>query len=43
MTPSSSRYTTFRRLRQSGCFVMPDPWNLGSGRLLARLDGSFAR
>jgi len=27
----------FRRLHQSGCFVMPNPWDLGSARLLAQL------
>jgi 2-methylisocitrate lyase-like PEP mutase family enzyme len=37
MTPSSDRCATFRRLHQSGCFVMPNPWDLGSARLLARL------
>lgn len=28
---------TFRRLHESGCFVMPNPWDVGSARLLARL------
>jgi 2-methylisocitrate lyase-like PEP mutase family enzyme len=37
MTPSTDRCTTFRLLHQSGCFVMPNPWDLGSARLLARL------
>ncbi|HEU5219116.1 MAG TPA: isocitrate lyase/phosphoenolpyruvate mutase family protein, partial [Gemmatimonadales bacterium] len=27
----------FRRLHQSGCFVIPNPWDAGSARLLARL------
>lgn len=27
----------FRRLHQSGCFVIPNPWDLGSARTLARL------
>jgi len=27
----------FRRLHESGCFVMPNPWDLGSARLLERL------
>jgi 2-methylisocitrate lyase-like PEP mutase family enzyme len=27
----------FRRLHESGCFVIPNPWDLGSARLLARL------
>jgi methylisocitrate lyase len=26
----------FRRLHESGCFVMPNPWDAGSARLLAR-------
>jgi len=38
MTSSSDdRRATFRRLHQSGCFVIPNPWDLGSARLLARL------
>jgi 2-methylisocitrate lyase-like PEP mutase family enzyme len=31
------RVQVFRRLHQSGCFVIPNPWDLGSARLLARL------
>src|SRR2546426_2963543 len=27
----------FRRLHQSGCFVIPNPWDLGSARALVRL------
>ena len=27
----------FRRLHQSGCFVIPNPWDIGSARLLAGL------
>jgi methylisocitrate lyase len=27
----------FRRLHQSGCFVMPNPWDVGSARVLAGL------
>lgn len=26
---------SFRRLHQSGCFVLPNPWDVGSARLLA--------
>ena len=37
MTPSDDRRETFRRLHQSGCFPIPNPWDLGSARLLARL------
>ncbi len=28
---------TFRQLHQSGCFVIPNPWDVGSARALARL------
>lgn len=31
------RYRVFRRLHESGCFVIPNPWDLGSARLLVRL------
>src|SRR5437867_11062914 len=27
----------FRRLHESGCFVMPNPWDIGSARLLVGL------
>ena len=27
----------FRRLHESGCFVIPNPWDVGSARLLTRL------
>ena len=27
----------FRRLHESGCFVMPNPWDIGSARILAGL------
>lgn len=37
MTKPSDRVLAFRRLHESGCFVMPNPWDLGSARLLARL------
>jgi 2-methylisocitrate lyase-like PEP mutase family enzyme len=33
----SSTATTFRRLHQSGCFVIPNPWDIGSARLLVQL------
>lgn len=32
-----ARATTFRRLHESGCFVMPNPWDLGSALMLVRL------
>ena len=31
------RSGVFHRLHQSGCFVIPNPWDLGSARLLAQL------
>ncbi|HXT14974.1 MAG TPA: isocitrate lyase/phosphoenolpyruvate mutase family protein [Gemmatimonadaceae bacterium] len=31
------RARTFRRLHESGCFVMPNPWDIGGARLLAHL------
>ena len=34
---SSDRYREFRRLHQSGCFVIPNPWDVGSAKLLAQL------
>jgi methylisocitrate lyase len=37
MTQAADRRREFRRLHQSGCFVMPNPWDLGSARLLAQL------
>jgi len=37
MTPDASRIATFRRLHETGCFVIPNPWDLGSARLLVQL------
>src|ERR671934_291087 len=37
MTSPTDRCLVFRRLHQSGCFVIPNPWDLGSARLLAQL------
>jgi methylisocitrate lyase len=37
MTSIDDRRREFRRLHQTGCFVLPNPWDLGSARLLARL------
>jgi 2-methylisocitrate lyase-like PEP mutase family enzyme len=34
---SAERCRVFRQLHLSGCFVMPNPWDLGSARLLAQL------
>lgn len=32
-----SRVRAFHRLHESGCFVIPNPWDVGSARALARL------
>jgi 2-methylisocitrate lyase-like PEP mutase family enzyme len=37
MSSAPDRLRVFRRLHQSGCFVIPNPWDLGSARLLAGL------
>src|SRR5687768_1180622 len=31
------RVRSFRQLHESGCFVIPNPWDVGSARLLAQL------
>jgi 2-methylisocitrate lyase-like PEP mutase family enzyme len=31
------RRATFRRLHESGCFVIPNPWDVGTARTLAQL------
>ena len=33
----TDRRQTFRRLHESGCFVIPNPWDVGSARQLASL------
>jgi 2-methylisocitrate lyase-like PEP mutase family enzyme len=33
----SEKYRAFRALHQSGCFVIPNPWNVGSARYLQGL------
>jgi 2-methylisocitrate lyase-like PEP mutase family enzyme len=33
----SDRSRVFRQLHHSGCFVIPNPWDVGSARLLAQL------
>ena len=37
MTQISERCRTFRQLHEAGCFVLPNPWDCGSARLLAGL------
>lgn len=36
-TDPSARRAGFRRLHQSGCFLMPNPWDVGSARYLQHL------
>ncbi|HKC47383.1 MAG TPA: isocitrate lyase/phosphoenolpyruvate mutase family protein [Gemmatimonadales bacterium] len=35
--PPTERTRSFHQLHQSGCFVIPNPWDRGSARLLAQL------
>ena len=37
MNDQADRCRVFRQLHQSGCFVIPNPWDVGSARLLAQL------
>ena len=37
MHDAADRCRVFRQLHQSGCFVIPNPWDVGSARLLAQL------
>ena len=37
MTTADERIAAFRSLHEAGCFVMPNPWDLGSARYLASL------
>ena len=37
MTPATDRSRAFHKLHQSGCFVIPNPWDVGSARVLAQL------
>lgn len=37
MAGQADRCRVFRELHQSGCFVIPNPWDLGSARALVRL------
>jgi 2-methylisocitrate lyase-like PEP mutase family enzyme len=37
MTTIADRRGTFRRLHESGCFVIPNPWDVGSARYLKSL------
>ena len=37
MTMHEDRVAEFQRLHSAGCFVMPNPWDLGSARALERM------
>ena len=37
MITITDRIRRFRELHQSGCFVIPNPWDMGSAKTLARL------
>ncbi len=37
MNANDDRVAEFRRLHESGCFVMPNPWDLGSARVLEQM------
>jgi 2-methylisocitrate lyase-like PEP mutase family enzyme len=37
MTQPTDRSRMFRQLHESGCFIVPNPWDLGSARLLVQL------
>ena len=37
MPTTSEKRNTFRRLHASGCFVLPNPWDVGSARYLQHL------
>src|SRR5919198_6257646 len=36
-TDPAGRRAAFRRLHEAGCFVLPNPWDVGSPRLLQHL------
>ena len=37
MSSSTDSCAIFHRLHESGCFVMPNPWDVGSARVLEQL------
>lgn len=37
MPSLKERHATFRQLHDSGCFVIPNPWDMGSARMMAAL------
>src|SRR5262245_47041976 len=36
MTDLRTRRTAFRKLHQAGCFVIPNPWDIGTARYLGK-------
>lgn len=40
MTPLAARHESFHALHQAGCFVIPNPWDAGSARMMAALGAS---
>jgi 2-methylisocitrate lyase-like PEP mutase family enzyme len=38
MTPQDERVETFHRLHVEGCFVMPNPWDIGTAVALERME-----
>ena len=43
MTSVSDRRRAFRALHERGCFVLPNPWDVGSARYLERLGFALKR
>jgi methylisocitrate lyase len=41
MSGLSARVQAFRDLHAAGCFVMPNPWDAGSARVLAQLGAAL--
>ena len=37
MPSISEKRRTYREMHQQGCFVLPNPWDIGTARLLAHL------
>jgi 2-methylisocitrate lyase-like PEP mutase family enzyme len=37
MTTTTEKRTRFRQLHQSGCFLLPNPWDIGSAKRLEKL------
>src|ERR1700753_2363158 len=34
---AADKRATFRKMHETGCFVLPNPWDIGSARALAHL------